>query len=324
MSDKKNSYLFLAFVASAVTPALMFGVLSLSLKIIPITFFVASIHALLLGVPLFLVLSHKGWVNVVTCAIGGFVIGSFLIGIIFWPWSPGNGSNATIGDTKTIIDGVPTFDGWLYYLKSVSFFGLIGASGGLGFWLTLRTVSGSKISRFGQIEDSGRAPLHLKILMSFVLLLSIGVFFIPSVTKDRTCHNTMRDGRSSISSVLNIDLDIEYKDWDVLKEEFVSFSNSNSLSFRDSSTVHPDDFVRILYLSLCNEGLAITVNEQRWKNRDYAPIFRGYGVGIRVYEVYENSGWEDLLNKFITGLENRWPGKIRYRDHGGRVIPKPI
>ena len=42
-------------------------------------------HAVLLGLPLFLVFRLKGWVNVVSCVALGFAVGAVPAGVLTWP-----------------------------------------------------------------------------------------------------------------------------------------------------------------------------------------------------------------------------------------------
>ena len=63
------------------------------------------------------------------------------IGLYFWPLDARSGSNAWTGTTQTLIDGVPTWEGWVEYLQMLGGFGCLSALGAIVFWTTLR-VSG--------------------------------------------------------------------------------------------------------------------------------------------------------------------------------------
>ena len=56
--------------------------------------------------------------------------------IFTWPLRyPEMKTSASVNGVKTMIDGVPTLDGWLQFLQGVSFLGVCGTAGALAFWL---------------------------------------------------------------------------------------------------------------------------------------------------------------------------------------------
>ena len=78
-----------AFLFAGLAPALVMAALWHMAKIAPIifafTFAIALGHAVLFGLPLFLVLRSRGWINVMSCVIFGFAIGAVPIGVLTWP-----------------------------------------------------------------------------------------------------------------------------------------------------------------------------------------------------------------------------------------------
>jgi hypothetical protein len=111
-------------------------------KIAPIifafTFAIALGHAVLFGLPLFLVLRSKGWINVMSCVIFGFAIGAVPIGVLTWPTQhPELHTLASVDGVPTIINGVITAAGWVSYVKPLIYFGSYGALGGFAFWVAL-------------------------------------------------------------------------------------------------------------------------------------------------------------------------------------------
>jgi hypothetical protein len=69
-----------AFLFAGLAPTLVMAALWHMAKIAPIifafTFAIALGHAVLFGLPLFLVLRSRGWINVMSCVIFGFAIGA--------------------------------------------------------------------------------------------------------------------------------------------------------------------------------------------------------------------------------------------------------
>jgi len=107
-----------------------------------ICLFIASAHVVFLGLPAFLVLRKinaiRWWSTVAT----GFLMACIPIAVWAWPLKyPELKSNSSHWDgqkmVQTMIDGVPTMEGWLSYGSGVLFMGAFGAIGGLAFWLVL-------------------------------------------------------------------------------------------------------------------------------------------------------------------------------------------
>jgi hypothetical protein len=105
-----------------------------------IVIFVTGAHVLLLGLPAFLIMRFLDRIQWWTATLAGFVLACLPIGIWSWPLrhaALGSSSSHSSGGKTihTMIDGVVTKDGWLEYLYGCLFFGLLGAMGGISFWL---------------------------------------------------------------------------------------------------------------------------------------------------------------------------------------------
>lgn len=100
---------------------------------------VATAYVLLLGAPTFLLLRKLNAVRSWSTVGAGFILGAIPVAIWAWPlrYSSARISSSSNG-ISTLIDGVPTMEGWLQYLYGVSFFGACGAVGALAFWLVWR------------------------------------------------------------------------------------------------------------------------------------------------------------------------------------------
>lgn len=306
---------------SAMAPALLFGLSGSSPRLVPLAFVVALVHVVVLGIPLLAILWQKGWVNGPSAVLSGFVIGAAGVAIFAWPFG-NDGTTTSAGTITTMIDGVPTLAGWLQYLLTVAVFGAFGALGGLVFWLWLRMTDALPSAATYGLGWATVKPRGGYLPSLAALLLAVTTLSVPAITKDRSCHNVLRDGRSSISSQLNIDLDIQDEDWDKLRETFASLASQNRLSFRDDSEVRPD-VVRTLYLSVCDDGTTISTSEQRWASQGYRNVLEGRGVGIFVYQTRESADWRTLARSLIDELEQRWPDQVRFRGGDGRLIPEP-
>jgi hypothetical protein len=102
------------------------------------TFAIALAHAVLFGLPLFLVFRSKGWINITTCVVFGFAVGAVPDGVLTWPMQhAGLYASRSVDGVPTIINGVITAAEWVSYVKPVIYCGSYGALGGLAFWAVL-------------------------------------------------------------------------------------------------------------------------------------------------------------------------------------------
>lgn len=338
MGVQRKVGLVAAALIAALLPAAVFAMVAGSLKILPLAFAVALAHAFVLGLPLFLLLRRAGWANGFSATAAGFGIAALPLGALTWPLNhSGARYSSWIGPERvpTVVDGSPTLAGWLHYLETLAQFGAFGALGGLAFWVAVSRF-GLLPARAGSEEPSlapapggsrpsvlWKTPSWRIAVFAGVFVIAAGIFLIPTITKDRTCHNVLRDGRSHISAKVGIDLQIPDEEWPVLVKRLQDFAREQDLSFRDSSEVRPG-VLRTLYLSLCSEaGITITTVEQRWAHNGFKNLVTGRGVGIALYQVRDSADWRQLARLMISDLKEQWPDRVWFRDGLGRVVPMP-
>jgi hypothetical protein len=124
-----------AFVFSSLAPALLMTAISsvastprFATMVFAFTLFVALGHAVLLGLPMFLIFQFRRWRGTWQRALLlGFAIGALPVGILTFSVSI-----------------------WVSYVKPLMYFGLLGAFGGLVFWAVLKCWA---------IFDGGRQTL---------------------------------------------------------------------------------------------------------------------------------------------------------------------
>jgi hypothetical protein len=116
-----------------------------------ITFGMASGHAVLLGLPLFLIFRSTDRVNATTCVVVGFAIGSAPVAVLSWPTQHRQSTAAL----STMTDAAVLIAGWVNYLTPPMHFGVFGALGGAVFWLVL--------SGFDAVAKSA---VHVRFLQS--------------------------------------------------------------------------------------------------------------------------------------------------------------
>jgi hypothetical protein len=131
-----------AFLFAGLVPAFVMAALWHTAEIAPLTFVftftIALAHAILFGLPLFLVLRSKGWINIMTCVVFGFAVGAAPDGVLTWPMQlAALDASRSVDGVATSIDGVITAAGWVSYVKPVIYCGLFGALGGFAFWVAL-------------------------------------------------------------------------------------------------------------------------------------------------------------------------------------------
>ena len=124
--------LLFASLAPASVMAALWSAANIGRSAFVFTLGVAFGHAVLFGLPLFLVCWSKGWVNVATCAVAGFAIGAVPAGALSWPTQ-----HPRFHAAPAMIDTVAGLSGWVRYAAPLMHFGLFGALGGFAFWLVL-------------------------------------------------------------------------------------------------------------------------------------------------------------------------------------------
>jgi len=129
-----------AALLGAIAPAALVAYALGAAEVFAIAVAITLGHVVLLGVPLALLFGRLKWRSPAFALAGGLLIGALPAGLYFWPLDPGGGTSAWSGDTPTLIDGVPTWAGWLEYLVMLGGFGCLGALGAIAFWPTLKVT----------------------------------------------------------------------------------------------------------------------------------------------------------------------------------------
>jgi hypothetical protein len=129
-------------------------------------------------------------------------------------------------------------------------------------------------------------------LGGIAMMASIAVFAIPEITKDRSCHNMFRDGRSSVLARASLNLLIGRDDRPKVASVLEHFAASHGLQSRSDR----------YFVSLCNgQGLIITAD----------------AMGIGLYYLGDDDGWRAPARDLIATSSRSWPGKIQFRDANG-------
>lgn len=275
-------------IAAAVTATCLFFLLEFAwhsgTAIIVLAFALA--HAVILGLPVWLLLKTYNLDSFLAAAIAGFFIGAIPIGLVGLALV--TGQYAT-GDFE-----------WLEFLNGLVYFGIIGMSGGLSAW-AVWTFS---------------APRPLRVTLPVFAAAGL-ILAMPILEKDRSCHNPLRGGQATIAPELRGRLYIPPDDWPVLADIFRDFSQERGWRFRMSIET---DHGRYL-LSVCKgEGTLI-----RALKNPFAPVHSSthWIFFLTVFQPQGGESWQDPTRSMIALLERKWPGGVEFTDEKGRTVPAP-
>lgn len=267
------------------------------------TFMVAIAHAVLLGLPLFLLVRRmRSHVGIAACSLGGFVVAALPFGVLALV-SMLSVQNASTDGKSTIVNGVPTLFFWIEYIRIIGLTGLLGLVGGLTFWAAMRS-------------GSCRRPWSV---VSAAALLTFGVFILPVVVRDGSCHNLFRDGRTSVRPQVYANLKVPAEDWRTLEQVFADFRHAHALSIRGDEQLR-NGRRTWRTLDLCNEaGISINVYDEPWLAREHSPRADD-SMKLSIYSLKPDSDWKPLARYLLNELETIWPEKTTFRGPSGQIL----
>lgn len=303
-----------AIFFAALTPAIIFGLFSGSarqaLGLAPAAFIVTLGHALVVGLPAYLVLRQSLSPRLINAAGVGFIVGGLPVLILMLAtgiFSPGTSSS--VGGVPTMVNGVVTFAGLLSYLLLAALAGALGATGGLTFALVLRSA--------GVFAHIGAETWRPRLWVALGHVAGAGAVVAGFVAwnaalQDRTCHNYSRDGRNSIPALLVINLDLPVNAWPSVTEEVGLFATDHGMRLRDEVAYygHPTGHG----LSLCTDtGMNISVSD--WRAHGLGAI-DDRAITLTVLEPVDPVDWHPIADDLVKRLEARWPDRVSIL-HGG-------
>lgn len=288
--------------AAAAVFALIFG----DLKVFTPAFVIIAVVAVCLGLPVYLAARAARNDTPRVAAIMGFVVGAVVPAIVVLSSTP---DQAWVGDTATVIDGSYTVAGWLQNLGFIALFGLLGLGGALLFWLLIRRAASNE----GLVDEhSPPSPLRTALLSVAAAGVVVVAFAIPHVTADRSCHNPLRGGGTSIGQTASFDLRVGVDQWRDVESEVEKFQRSGDWSVR--SDVRTDKGFPWFQISLCKEpGTNIFVQGMA----DFGEITFG------VYQPQGGDTWRRDFRALYDRISARWPTKVMFKDGQGRQTGTP-
>ncbi|MCG2630299.1 hypothetical protein L6654_27080 [Bradyrhizobium sp. WYCCWR 13023] len=239
-------------------------------------FTAAIAHALLFGLPLFLLVRRKrSRVGIVACALGGFLVGATPFGILAL-------LSMISGGKPTFSNDLPTEFGWTDYVRSVGLAGLSGLVGGVAFWATTRPS-----------ESNAKSWS----IVSAAAALTCGIFILPIVVRDRSCHVIFTSARTEIFANLKVPADA----WQKLEQKFADFGQAHELSLlRDEHTQEG----RLMWrsLNLCNDaGVNIDVYDAPWLAYSRSPL-ADEGMTLSIYSQKPDADWRPLARQLLSEI----------------------
>jgi hypothetical protein len=293
--------LTIASGAAAAVFALMFR----EIRVFTPAFAIISVLAVCLGLPVYLATRAARKDTPRVAAVMGFVIGAMIPAALVFGSAP---DEASFGGTATVIDGSYTFAGWIQNLALIGFFGLLGVGGALMFWFIVR--------RGAPREDGEQPPPPSPLRTSLLSVIAAGVvataFIIPQATADRSCHNPLRGGGTSIAPTASFELRVGMNEWRNVEAELERFRRSGNWSVR--SDVRIDEALPWFQISLCKEtGTNIFVQSMADFNQ----------VSFGVYQPQGGDTWRRDFRALYDRIIARWPTKVTFKDGQGRHAGTP-
>ena len=287
--------------AAAAVLALMFG----DMRVFTPAFAIIAVVAVCLGLPVYLAARAARNDTPRVAAVMGFIVGAVIPAILVFASAP---DQASVGGTATVIDGSYTLAGWLQNLGLIGLFGLLGVGGALLFWFFVRRGAQS------DELDAGMPPPPLRTALLSVAAAGVVVaaFVIPYATADRSCHNPLRGGGTSIAQTAGFDLGVGVDQWRNIEAEVEKFRRSGDWSVR--SDVRTDQGFPWLQISLCKEtGTQIFVQGMADFNE----------VSFGVYQPQGGDTWRRDFHVLYERINARWPTKVTFKDGQGRQTSAP-
>lgn len=290
-----------AFSVATVTAAAVGSALMMSISVMAAALVVAGLHSAILGVPCYLMLSRRLRPSAWAITATGYLIAALPIALLGLLGTP---DFASVGGIPTIVNGTRTATGWFELLRFGLIAGIPGAVGGLAFWLVLKTCSASSATK--GVRQKRGLPIAMIALAS---VLGVGLSQTPQLAIDRTCHNPLRSGGTSISSEVNLTLAIPMEDWIHLSSIVRDFAADHEWNLRED--VRPDRDFPWFQVSACEEtGTNIFLNK----------AFEGQ-IEVSVYQPQGGLSWRGPMADLVSRLNKAWPGKLALKDQDGAPAP---
>lgn len=273
-------FVFVTFLPSLISGSFIGGLQTLRAQLIFVLSFgviISYAAIIILGAPAFIVLRmikvESALLTIcIAATIGALVIISpevYRVASI----SAGSTHSFRTGSCESIVDNVRTACGYANLLQNAGYFAGLGALAGATFWYVYTNTD-----KFSLRWIAGA-------FASLAILFGAAVY----ATADRSCHNLLRDGRTSIGPTAMLELIAPSSDHEKIGVTLTQFAAKENLSIRDERVPG-----RSVDFSLCNaHGISIKTSTRAFKDD---------GVVAYLYLTDETADWEALWDRLEIAL----------------------
>ncbi len=218
---------------------------------------------------------------------------------------------ASVGGVPTVIDGSYTWAGWSQGLAFVAGFGLLGVIGGLLFYIA---VSRSQRRAAAEIEAKPKpfAEWRGGVLVVAAICVVLAAFAVSEASEDRSCHNPLRNGGTSIAPVASFDLKVGPDQWK--RAERIIHGFGTERGWEIFSDIRSGNDFKWFQMSLCREpGTEIAVQG-----------YIEFGVvSISVFQPQGGDSWRETFVELLNRIEKTWPKSVEFNGQTGEKINRP-
>lgn len=291
-------------------------------RVLPIAIVVTAILALVFGIPAYFAFRSRLPAAWWAPPIVGFAIGAvpaFLLAVAGTP------DYASSGGVVTVQDGALTRAGWEQAMTFSLMAGLPGGAGGLAFWAVLKAS--------GALNEPASKTWrgHLAtVVLGLAAIGTVAAFMMPTLIMDRSCHNPMRDGRTSLSPEISARLDIGPSEWPIVVAVMEAFAKENDWSLRKHISGNVDTYAAF-QMSACSEDGTYFMVLQHHANPDAFPRREAeagpearfnYPMRVSINQPQGGDSWRRPADSLLDRLEERFGDRITYSDGRGRTVPR--
>lgn len=317
LSNPPPRVLVAAFSTATLAAAATGAALMQSASALAIALVVAALHALLIGLPAYLVLQPRLQPRLVTIVVVGFAISAGPISVLGLLSTP---DSASVGGIQTVSGGMRTWAGFAQLIVVAAGAGIPGAVGGVVFWVTLQLLT---------MANLRRSVFPSTALLLVCLATGAAFFKAPQLTMDRTCHNPLRNGGRSISSQVTATLDVSPADWPEIRRVMREFADERGWSYRENEAGDPATYAA-LSVSVCNEAgteiaalhhyspepaLGSETEASTWSRA-------AFQMRIATYQPQGGDSWREPATTILGRIEELWGDRLTFQDQQGRDIPE--
>ena len=244
----------------------------------------ALAHALLIALPTAFLLRNMGWRSFVNAVSAGAVLGMVPLGAL------------------TLLTANP---------MGLLLFAFVGGCVGALAWLVLRLQT--TVARLLPAHMRPVGGIGVSLAMIGLTVLSTGLIVRQiNGPKDLSCHNTTRNGQSSVPILIVAELDLEPAEWPRLRALLAAEAAAQGWSSRAY------DGPKRLSGSLCQEpGTQISYRQSLWGDPPDKHLT------ILVAAPQGGGAWRPAVDGLFAKLSAEWPGALHIKASTPPSKPSP-